>query len=473
MQSIRLTKSLMTRTLFISLLLILLIGALIWPDTIGTSLAAGGKPTRSTMIIEPTRSTLHEDPTRKENSTSSENTNAATWKNVNRLAASYGFTCALNTNHQAYCWGENSHAQLAKTASKRIYATPQAIAISQPLNAIAAGEYFACALSESGQVFCWGDNSYAQLGRGKQPGELAWSSTPEAVQGLPSNISAISLGRYHACALSKNAEIYCWGDNSRAQIGDGTNIGVRTHAVKNALSGITQIATGAKHTCALTQAGKAYCWGSARMGQVGVGPNSSNSYPVGGKREFLTPQAVLQAATYTKIYAGGDTSCAITSAGTLDCWGLNNYNQIETRQQWFQTYTPTKVAIPGTVTNLAMNWHHLCAETSSNQTYCWGRNDVGQLGPNIPLRTLMDKGDTRYNYGVLPGRLSGLDSSTVPIKNRAAISLGTFHTCILSTGNEIYCVGNYAQGQLGNGKAGTIDSNQLLSQRSPSKITLP
>ena len=83
---------------------------------------------------------------------------------------------------------------------------------------IGVGYYFSCALLAVGEVKCWGDNSYGELGN---PAVTTLSLTPVTVNGLPGNVISLQVASLGACAVLKNSTIACWGYGSDGEIGDG------------------------------------------------------------------------------------------------------------------------------------------------------------------------------------------------------------------------------------------------------------
>ncbi|MCS6857962.1 MAG: hypothetical protein NZM37_09635, partial [Sandaracinaceae bacterium] len=87
------------------------------------------------------------------------------------------------------------------------------------VRAIAVGANHSCAIRRSGELLCWGRNDESQIGVGSVDPTVVRSPTP--VRGLPP-VQSISLGRFHSCALTRNAQIWCWGGNNQGQLGTGT-----------------------------------------------------------------------------------------------------------------------------------------------------------------------------------------------------------------------------------------------------------
>jgi alpha-tubulin suppressor-like RCC1 family protein len=135
------------------------------------------------------------------------------------LSAGTGHTCALTAAGTAYCWGWNLFGGVGdNTTSNR--GVPTAVQGAPQLTSIAAGYYSTCALS-SGHAWCWGWNAFGQLG----DGTLLQRKTATAVT-QPAGVvfASVVMGSQHACALTDGGQAYCWGDNTYGQVGDGTRV---------------------------------------------------------------------------------------------------------------------------------------------------------------------------------------------------------------------------------------------------------
>ncbi|HVH11805.1 MAG TPA: hypothetical protein VM759_02075, partial [Longimicrobium sp.] len=196
------------------------------------------------------------------------------------VSAGLGFSCGTTLDGAAYCWGDNSFGQLG-TGGFDGQTLPAAVAGLAPAWSASAGAAHACALSRSGRVYCWGDNSLGQLGDGTFNG----SGTPVAVQAAPSVVFAqVSAGAIHGCALALDGSAWCWGDNSLGQLGNGTTMGSAVPVRVQAPAGVRFVSVvtgdGAAHTCGLATSGAAYCWGDNTYGQLGTGSTASTTVPV-------------------------------------------------------------------------------------------------------------------------------------------------------------------------------------------------
>jgi alpha-tubulin suppressor-like RCC1 family protein len=82
---------------------------------------------------------------------------------------------------------------------------------------IAAGAVHTCARTSAGQLFCWGRNTFGQLGDGTTTDRPA----PVRVAGI-SGVATVQASGAHTCAASGNGDAYCWGYNVEGQLGDGS-----------------------------------------------------------------------------------------------------------------------------------------------------------------------------------------------------------------------------------------------------------
>lgn len=127
-------------------------------------------------------------------------------------------TCALRSNGELWCWGNNYVGQLGDgtTESRSVPAPVPSVEARQA----AVGAEFACALRTSGQVSCWGSDLWGQLGNGDPPSD---SLTPVDVLGLTDAL-LLAVGFDHACAVRSTGSLVCWGRNDLGQLGDATTV---------------------------------------------------------------------------------------------------------------------------------------------------------------------------------------------------------------------------------------------------------
>ncbi|HZG42452.1 MAG TPA: hypothetical protein VEY93_05780, partial [Longimicrobium sp.] len=185
-----------------------------------------------------------------------------------------GHTCALDYEGRAYCWGTNTAGELGNGTTTPS-ATPAPVAADLRFKSISAGEGvggggFTCGVVQfTGEAYCWGANSYGQLGNG--------TTTPSSV---PVKVSGglewrfIRAGQAQTCAVSSN-RIYCWGVQTRSNTGvtASTATPAAVEDVYVGISGTQQFDAGAGFGCAVAESrdSRAVCWGSNAWGQLGNG----------------------------------------------------------------------------------------------------------------------------------------------------------------------------------------------------------
>src|SRR5262249_24708780 len=159
---------------------------------------------------------------------------------------------------------------------------------------------------------------HGQLGNGTN----TTSNVPVSVSGLASGVSAIAAGSAHTCALTSAGAVKCWGRNDVGQLGNGTNASSNVPVDVTGLeSGVSAIAIGAdaQSTCALTSAGAVRCWGHNALGQLGNGTTTSSNVPV----DVTGLESGVSA-----ISVGLAHACAVTSAGAAKCWGRGFFGEL-------------------------------------------------------------------------------------------------------------------------------------------------
>ncbi|MDP1884717.1 MAG: hypothetical protein Q8L10_05145 [Candidatus Moranbacteria bacterium] len=310
---------------------------------------------------------------------------------------------------------------------------------------VSTGYYHACALKTDGTVFCWGVNNYGQLGDFSTTQRL----TPVQVHGVNNvgvltDVSHISAGGYHTCALKTDNSVYCWGYNSTGQIGDYTVTQrltpVQVHGVDNVgvLTDVNRISAGGVHTCAIKTDGAVYCWGSNVYGRLGDNTITQRTTPV----QVHGVSDVGFLVDVDQIIPGINQTCALKIDGTVYCWGINNYGQIGDGTI-IESHIPVQVhgvndsGFLSDISLVASGQNHNCALKTDNTVYCWGYNGAGQLGDNTTT--------ARYT----PVQVHGVNDVGV-LTDVNQISTKFRHTCATKNDGTVYCWGYGVYGQLGN-----------------------
>lgn len=275
--------------------------------------------------------------------------------------------------------------------------------------------------------------------QGVERAVLAEASVTIAVEG-PASFTEIATasGGLHTCALTADGQAWCWGRNTRGQLGDGTQVR-RTRPVKvNTGVRFSRIAAGTVHTCALTETGAAWCWGDHAFGQTGDGGPYGPQHP-----PRLTPVAV-SGPPLVSLSAGFNTTCGLTAIGQVFCWGSNMHTQIGDGTPENRV---TPVPVLGGVGRVSVGTFQACASSNPDGvTWCWGDNGKDADGYNAD-----------YSPQIWGPNLLGTGLTQRQIYQPAAVATPPLHGVSVGTGfmcgwvvtGEAHCSGLNSYGQLG------------------------
>ena len=308
-------------------------------------------------------------------------------KVIKSISAGSYHTCALDNSGIVYCWGFNIYSQVGNPLDSRM-SSPEPIAVGgvlagKVIKSISAGGFHTCALDELGKVYCWGNNINGQIGSGSPTPQII--NSPSLVAGSLSSlsVSSVSAGGSHTCAIASK-KVYCWGANVYNQIGSGSTSPsiIPSSNIVTGLSSlnISLVSSGGNHTCALDELGSIYCWGYNYYGQIGSG--SLMPTIVLAPTKVLGP---LGSLVVGYISTGSFNTCAIVSNKAY-CWGYNNDGQIgNTFNTPINNPSPIAVDTTGVLFNkdiysISSGGNSSCAVDADVKAYCWGSNDSGQLG---------------------------------------------------------------------------------------------
>lgn len=165
------------------------------------------------------------------------------------------------------------------------------------------------------------------------------------------------------------------------------------------------------------------------------------------------PTRAASGPVVTRIAAGGDHTCAITTGGAVKCWGANGFGQLGNGLRTTIQKTPVDVAgLTSGVTAIAAGLRHTCAVLAAGTVRCWGENSSVANDPFAISGSGGQLGDGTRIDRLAPVTVIAEAGSTSPLSGVAAITAGWFHTCALLVGGTVKCWGDATfGGQLGNG----------------------
>jgi alpha-tubulin suppressor-like RCC1 family protein len=228
-------------------------------------------------------------------------------KTATDIVASDLHSCTVASG-EAYCWGYNGNGQLGNdtlTNSTSPVKVQQATGLlaGKTITGITASNYQTCAVA-SGEAYCWGYNGNGQLGDGTTTDRKVPIKVTQTTGLLAGKtVQSITMGSNHACAIA-DGEAYCWGNNTYGQLGNNSTtqslVPVKVTQAAGLLAGktVTKIVASYNYTCAVAS-GETYCWGYNSSGQLGDGTTNTRTAPV----KVVQSADVLAGKTVTSIAA--------------------------------------------------------------------------------------------------------------------------------------------------------------------------
>lgn len=185
----------------------------------------------------------------------------------------------------------------------------------------------------------------------------------------------------------------------------------------------SRVAAGADHSCAVAVDGSLWCWDGNATGQLG------NS----GSIDAALPLRVA-GTLWSDVAAGYGETCALQSGGDLWCWGNNGSGQLGNGSAKAGSSVAIPLQVSGTGwTSVSLGEYHVCGAQQDGSLWTWGDNSSDQLGDSAAPSA---------------GRSSpGLVGSSTWL----AVGAGSLHSCAIQSDHTLWCWGNNADGQLGDG----------------------
>ena len=321
-----------------------------------------------------------------------------------------------------------------------------------------AGGYMHTCATNGDSLYCWGSNTYGQLGTGKTNPE----SRPVKIP-LPANrtVKFLSAGFYNTCVVYNNDSVSCWGNNDNGQLGLGrqeTIFGNTSATRASNLSPISLgttkkvlgIAAGGPHTCVLFNDGSLKCWGLNGSGQLGLGDILTRGKKASEMGNGL-PFVDLGGEKVIDVKASGIRTCALFEDRRLRCWGGysaigsgGNVNLGTLKSQMGTNLKPVSLGAGALVEGFSVGNYHTCALLKDNRVKCFGQDFSGSLGQGNPTTTVIGDSVEEMGDNLPPVNIS--DGLRI-----IQITAGYLGSCALLENHATKCWGSNNYGTLGVG----------------------
>lgn len=248
-------------------------------------------------------------------------------KTIKALATGYGYTCAIASDDQEYCWGYGSNGQLGNNTINQslvpVAVVTTGVLSGKTIKAIASNQYHTCAIASDNNAYCWGDGSNGEFGYGSTSNPSVPIAAFTIGPMVGKTVKSIAVGMYHICVIASDDLSYCAGNNSNGAFGNNTTTNSPTPTVVNTagvLSGktIKSLAAAERYTCAVASDNQAYCWGKNTNGQLGNNSIVDSLVPVA-----VNTAGVMNGKTLNSMMVGYNFASAVSSDNQVYYWGKN------------------------------------------------------------------------------------------------------------------------------------------------------
>jgi alpha-tubulin suppressor-like RCC1 family protein len=343
------------------------------------------------------------------------------------IATGSQHTCGISGTRRLYCWGSDIDGNLGVGTSSsdctaqiggRCSLFPIPVTGAERFVSVTAGEFHTCALTSAGAAYCWGGNYYGQVGNGAVGGKV---TVPTPVTGAHT-FSSITAARMHTCGIDTAGDTWCWGWDSWGQLGAGVTGADRCSffSSNEPCSGTPLKVVGNVHfvevmgwqetSCGRDVSGAVYCWGGFAGGTDGTDCQA-------GQRTDCTRIPLLQVGgtTFKKLGMGGVYRCGQKVDDVIWCWGYD-YNGTFGNGIAYTASPDTLIRAAGgkSYSQVTFGYVHICG-LNSGSVECWGSNHDGQAGGPI--------GTDRYTPGPVSGGITFASvTSAAPASTNCGIS---------------------------------------------------
>ncbi|HUJ61039.1 MAG TPA: hypothetical protein VLX92_21195 [Kofleriaceae bacterium] len=243
---------------------------------------------------------------------------------------------------------------------------------------LTAGGEHTCAVGSDGQLYCWGENTTGDEGgeAGQDftalpnvPGPLVVNSS----SAFTNHVLDLQAGDDFTCMVKDDNSAWCWGGNQLGELANGGTTQSITPVAINGFGDVGQLLVDDETGCVLTKADGVWCWGNGSTGIFG---------PAGNNGDNATVATNLVAGT--ALFGGptSETLCLSNANGALQCWGDNGSGEGATGSLMPVNVTDPTDALISSVTQLRIGQYHACALTGDGSLWCWGDDAHGELGNN-------------------------------------------------------------------------------------------
>ncbi|KAH6765931.1 Regulator of chromosome condensation family with FYVE zinc finger domain-containing protein [Perilla frutescens var. hirtella] len=305
---------------------------------------------------------------------------------VQNIACGGRHSAIVTKQGEIFSWGEELGGRLGHGVDADVLHPKLIDALSNTnIELVACGEYHSCAVTLSGDLYTWGDGHFGLLGHGNEVSHWVPKRVNGPLEGI--HVSSISCGPWHTAVVTSAGQLFTFGDGTFAVLGHGDRVSVSKPREVESLKGLRTVraACGVWHTAAVVEvmvgsssssncsSGKLFTWGDGDKGRLGHGDKESKLVP--------TCVAALVEPNFCQVACGHSLTVALTTSGHVYAMGSPVYGQLGNPQA--DGKLPCRVEgklMKSFVEEIACGAYHVAVLTSRTEVYTWGKGANGRLG---------------------------------------------------------------------------------------------